>query len=195
MQHEESAWAKMNDIYGPLVYRWCRRRGLQANDAADVMQDVLVGVSKSLSNFKRSERGGSFRRWLRSITENKIVDYFRNTKRRAEVVGGLENSIDFSPQLSPPSETGDERDERRFVVHRALKLLKEEFSPSHWNAFWRTTADGLSAVEVAQELGISPGNVRQIKFRILRRLRDELSELEDFEDTGAGETGIESKPL
>ncbi|MEO1529389.1 MAG: sigma-70 family RNA polymerase sigma factor [Planctomycetota bacterium] len=185
----------MNDIYGPLVYRWCRRRGLQASDAADVMQDVLVGVSKSLSNFQKSDRGPSFRRWLRSITENKIVDHFRASKRRAEVLGTLEETRQPSIHTVSPTDTNEEQDERRFVVHHALMLLKSEFSEPHWTAFWRTTVEGLTAVAVSEELGISPGNVRQIKFRILRRLRDELAELEEFEPDGSDESGAEGQVL
>src|SRR5436309_658081 len=33
---DRDAWSRLAKLYGPLVYGWCRRRGLRAEDAADV---------------------------------------------------------------------------------------------------------------------------------------------------------------
>ena len=63
-----------------------------------------------------------------------------------------------------------------YLLRRALELIRVEFEEPTWQAFWRTTADGLSAIDVAAELGLSPGAVRQAKYRVLRRLRQELDE-------------------
>ena len=41
------AWQEFVQIYGPVVYRFARNRGLQDADAADLMQDVLRSVARN----------------------------------------------------------------------------------------------------------------------------------------------------
>jgi RNA polymerase sigma-70 factor (ECF subfamily) len=36
--NEATAWRRLAALYTPLVYSWARRAGLQAEDAADVVQ-------------------------------------------------------------------------------------------------------------------------------------------------------------
>jgi hypothetical protein len=40
--HDPEAWRRLVRVYGPLIYSWCRRAGLQAADAADVDQEVYL---------------------------------------------------------------------------------------------------------------------------------------------------------
>ncbi|MFK8114282.1 MAG: RNA polymerase sigma factor [Rubripirellula sp.] len=173
----------MSDIYGPLVYRWCRRKGIQANDAADIMQHVLMAVSRNLESYKQTDQQGSFRRWLHGIASRKIVDHFR--QQAGQPTHAFDNQLEHTMAPEEESTTSlvmDEED-KRLVVRRALASLREQYSETHWNAFWRTAIDGQPAPAIADELGIKPASVRQIKFRILRRLRDELAELEAFDDS------------
>ena len=39
------AWQTFVDVYAPLVYSYCRRKGLQEADASDVTQEVLTQVA------------------------------------------------------------------------------------------------------------------------------------------------------
>jgi len=61
---------------------------------------------------------------------------------------------------------------------RALELIRAEFEDRTWQAFWRVTVDGQPTKDVAQELGVTPSAVRLAKSRVLRRLREELGDLE-----------------
>ena len=44
-RRDPEAWQRLCDVYGPLVYKWCRRAGVGAEDAADVFQEVFLGVA------------------------------------------------------------------------------------------------------------------------------------------------------
>jgi len=59
-----------------------------------------------------------------------------------------------------------------------LDVLRGEFEDRTWQAFWLTAVQGKPAQEVAAELGLAPGTVRQAKYKILKRLREELDEAE-----------------
>jgi RNA polymerase sigma-70 factor (ECF subfamily) len=63
------------------------------------------------------------------------------------------------------------------LVGAALRLMQAEFEPTTWQACWEHVVSGKSAAEVAAELGLTAGAVRAAKFRVLCRLRQELSGL------------------
>ena len=75
-QHDAAAWSRMADLYGPLVFYWCRRSQLQQADAADVVQNVFTAVAGAIAGYER-RADGNFRGWLWTITRNKINDHFR----------------------------------------------------------------------------------------------------------------------
>jgi len=59
---DDQAWSQFVDIYAPLVYGYARKHGLQDADAADVTQEVLRSVARSIDHgvALRGERNGVF---------------------------------------------------------------------------------------------------------------------------------------
>ena len=148
-------------------------------DAADLRQEVLQAVWKSVDKFERDQAGSTFRGWLRRITQNKVRDHFRRHDGEAQGVGGS-SARDRLAQLPWPQPPGDEvgSDDaaERALVGRALALIRVEFEERTWAAFWRTAVDGRAAKDVAGDLGMSAGAVRVAKSRVLHRLREELGD-------------------
>ncbi|MDY0166995.1 MAG: hypothetical protein RBS80_10655 [Thermoguttaceae bacterium] len=68
------------------------------------------------------------------------------------------------------------------VWHRAVKLVQAEFEASTWRAFWRVAVDGQRPADVAEELGMTLHAVYKAKSRVLRRVRQELADLEEADD-------------
>src|SRR3954465_3683456 len=58
---DAGAWGRLARLNGPLVYAWCRRAGLQAADAEDVLQDVFVTVAARVGEFRHGGAGETFR--------------------------------------------------------------------------------------------------------------------------------------
>ena len=169
---DRDAWSRLAKLYGPLVYGWCRRRGLQAEDAADVVQEVFRAVAGHIQDFK----SGSFRGWLWTITRNKMLDHHRRNQRQPEAVGGS----DAQQRMQQISESLDESEAESSasgnLVRRALDLIRPDFTEASWQAFWRVVMEDQSAADVAQSLGISVNAVYVAKSRVLHRLRDELGD-------------------
>ena len=46
---DHAAWVEFVDIYEPLTYRLLRRYGLQDADAAEIMQELFLAVSRRSS--------------------------------------------------------------------------------------------------------------------------------------------------
>ncbi|MEX0586820.1 MAG: sigma-70 family RNA polymerase sigma factor [Pirellulales bacterium] len=175
---DASAWQRLADLYGPLVYYWCRRAGLQDADTADVVQNAFVAVAASIDGY-RQRPGATFRGWLWTVTRSKVNDHFRRRQAEGPAAGGsqaqqrLAELVDYQPNEEVDN---DDQAETTALVHRTLRAIRGEFEHSTWTAFWRTVVGGERPVDVAAETGVTPNAVRQAKRRVLRRLREELGE-------------------
>ena len=66
------AWSQFVDIYGPLIYRFGRRKGLQDADATDLMQDVFDLIAQNIVKFNYNPDVGKFRSWLFVVASNAL---------------------------------------------------------------------------------------------------------------------------
>src|SRR5207253_345820 len=144
---------------------------LQPADADDLVQDVLAAVVRGVPGFRHAGRTGSFRAWLRTITANRLRDYWRARPAPAPADLGV-LADDLAADDSGLSRAWDlEHD--RYVLDRLMDLIEPEFTPDTWAAFRAHVLEGGSADAVAAALGTSPNAVFIAKSRVLRRLRDE----------------------
>lgn len=179
----------MSAIYGPLVYQWGRRCGLPAEDAADIVQEVFGVLSQRISDYRGA---GKFRGWLWMITRNKVRDHQRRSQDRAVATGGttanyhLQQLADDAPEpwsadneKSSPEQTGlTQRSITELgLAARTLELVRAEFEPTTWQAFMIATLEKRTAADIAAALGITKHAVHQAKYRVLRRIRQELDEI------------------
>ncbi len=178
------AWQRLVDLYGPVVYRWCRQSGVGRDDAADVVQEVFTSVATHVADFRREAPGDSFAAWLGTITRNKVRDWFRRRRGRPEAQGGtdayehlLQISECSEPCISKTTSTGGRLDADGGLSHRGLELIRAEFENRTWEAFWRAAIQRQYPADVADDLGISVNAVYKAKSRVLRRLRQELGDL------------------
>lgn len=171
------AWERISLVYGPLVYQWARQHGMQSQDAADIMQDVLHAVTTNIGRFQTT--GGTFRGWLWTITRNKVRDHHRTQAKREQALGGTDAYGQLQRMAEAPAarNSDDGQSEMRGIHRRALELMQTDFEPQTWQAFWRTAVDVEPPAEVAASLGVSKWTVYKARSRVLQRLRDEFADL------------------
>ena len=112
----------------------------------------------------------SFRAWLAVVVGNKWHEL--NRKRRPVPIAANELR-----DIPGPADDFDDREYRAFISGRALQLLKDEFAPVTWKAFWAVVVEDRPANDVAAELQTTPNAVYLARGRVLRRLREELAGL------------------
>ncbi|MGA2799323.1 MAG: sigma-70 family RNA polymerase sigma factor [Thermoguttaceae bacterium] len=180
------AWRRLVDLYGQVVYRWCRKSGLKAEDAADAVQEVFAAVSTHVADFRREKPCDSFTAWLSSITRNKICDHFRRISGRAQAQGGT-RAQDRMQEIAQPDpaatlenwpSAADLLEAEKILSQRAVDLVRAEFEQRTWQAWWKTAIEGRPAADVAVEMGMSLAAVYKAKSRVLLRLRQELADLQ-----------------
>ena len=176
---DEQAWCALTELYGPLVYHWCRRMGLDSHQAADIFQEVFASVARTIGDYELDAKHGSFRGWLWRITRNKILDGYRRNQKHPAAEGGTEAMMRFADHADPftdESQDDEDRTESSSLIHRAMELIRPEFEPKTWDAFFRATVKQEPTTEIAAEMNMSKASVRQAKSRVLRRLRAIIDE-------------------
>lgn len=180
-QMQPEAWGRLVEVFGPIVYRWCRQSGLSGHDSSDVVQEVFASVSRGIGNFHRSQEDQSFRNWLATITRNRIRDFWRRTAKQPDAIGGTAANLGLQNMADPIEASLDvtisAENMEGEISRRVLDMVRSEFEERSWLAFRMTAVEGQIAADVATELGMSVASVYQAKSRILRRLRHQLGEL------------------
>ena len=170
------AWTCFVEVYGPLIYRFARKKGLQDADAADVMQDVLRIVAEAIKQLEYDSRRGSFRAWLFTVVRNRLLRFWSRQDRAGRGTGdsSVHQKLHEIPAAEvPPDAVWDEEFVRcRFAW--AAKVVRGQVQPATWEAFWKTAIEGRTGQEVAQALGISVAAVYLAKSRVMARLKEQL---------------------
>jgi RNA polymerase sigma-70 factor (ECF subfamily) len=173
-QSDQPAWNEFVSIYGPVIYGFARRRGLQDADAADIMQDVLRSVTTAIQRLDYDPRQGRFRGWLFTLTRNRVLTLLssRNGKARGTGDSNVQSLLTAQPDRGADQEEEWEQDYRRSLTAVVLEELREEFREKIWQAFWQTAVEARPVAEVARSLGMSVGAVYVAKSRVLARARE-----------------------
>ncbi len=175
------AWQRLVECYQPRLLAKCRRQGLNEAAAEDVIQNVWISVSRSLFKLSATVGRGAFRAWLWRITQRRIMDYRR--RQLHEPLGAGGSTMLGRLQDFPADDDGDVGEpiwsgsKVRFNTSKwqsVLDRISVDYHPKTWQAFLRNAVDGRTTEQVAQEFNMSVVNVRQLRSRILRRLRNEI---------------------
>lgn len=177
---DREAWNRFDAIYRPVIYRLARRARWQHNDANDLVQQVMLSVSKAIPNWEKDPNRGTFRSWLHRVARNALISSIRG-QRAMQFVDETTDMGCAALQESTPDELDlwIEQEYCRSRIRWAAEQVRDEFTNTSWRAFWMTTLDEASVIDTAEQLKISIGSVYAARSRIMRRLqeiaRDEAS--------------------
>lgn len=177
------AWQEFMKLYGPVVYGFARKRGLQDADAADLMQDVMRSVATSIGRLDYDRSQGTFRGWLFTITRNRVFNFLSARRNRPQGSGdtGVNQMLDAHPASSDGADMWEVEYQRRLAA-LAMERVKSEFQENTWQAFWQTAVEGIGAAEVSSKLGMSTGAIYVAKSRVLARLKEEVEAMQRQEE-------------
>jgi len=170
------AWWRLVSRYSSIIMAWARHAGLQEADAADVLQEVLIAVHRGLRRFQHPLRVQAFRNWLWMITRRKVIDASRRRPCYSNAPAATLDIARDQPVYVRMDPSGQSERSVEYLGRLGdLDALRQKFQPHVWDAFWRTTVDEQPAVEVAAELGMTPGAVRVARHRVLARIRASIA--------------------
>jgi RNA polymerase sigma-70 factor (ECF subfamily) len=158
-QQDPSRFAELYEKNFHRVYAFVVRRVRDRAEAEDVTAEVFHEALRSLGRFQW--RGAPFSSWLLRIAANTLADRWQLAARN----GG--NSI----QEISETDCGVEAEaEQRAMLYQ----LVDRLSPDQRLVILRRFVDQKSVREISQELGRSEGAVKQLQFRALESLRNQV---------------------
>jgi RNA polymerase sigma-70 factor (ECF subfamily) len=174
---DQLAWQDFVARYSPLVQEWCRHWGLQRADADDVLQNVLLELSRQMSRFEY-DPSGSFRGWLKTVTYRAWCDFLERRRRDVgsgdSVVLQLLHSVEARDNFLKQFEEEWDRE----LLAEAMQAVHRRVQAHTWEAFRLMTHENLSGPEVAARLGMKVGAVWVAKSKVQRMLLEEIRRLD-----------------
>jgi len=171
---DPNAWIEFVDRYGRRIYEWCIHRKLQAADAEDVTQNVLAKLAIKLESFEY-DPSMTFRGWLRRITENALVDFFREQSSRGvreeiELLNDAEARADLAERLEAAFDLE--------LFEEARSRVQRRVEPRRWRAWEMTAVLNVPGQEVATELNMNLPTVYSSRYQVQKMIADEARQLE-----------------
>ncbi|MFO0940012.1 MAG: sigma-70 family RNA polymerase sigma factor [Pirellulales bacterium] len=171
---DREAWEAFVAIYQPIVYSYCRRKSLQASDAADVAQEVLTRLARAMKSFEYQPELGGFRKWLGTVVLNEIARFVGKQQKDRQSISNEQAEFNSITR-------GEDWDDHfhSSLLQIALSQIESEFEPETWAAFGRVWLESKSALQAAHELSITVEKIYVAKSRVLKRLRLEVLRLSE----------------
>ena len=169
------AWNEFYQIYAPLIYRFALSRGLNHADAEEIRSSCYETIVKNIESFEYEKQKGGFKAWLRRVVTNRVIDLKR--KRMAEP--GYDTQLNrVAATEKSPDEMFDEQWKSNHLNY-CLKKLKPQFDQTKFQAFM-LLLEGNSVELVCEKLSLNANQVYKAKSRILKLVRQELNQIEEF---------------
>ena len=171
----ELGWNEFADKYSRIIAGFARNAGLPAQEADDVLQDVLMGFFRVSDRFEYDPKKGRFRGYLKRVTLNAI----RARHRKKRPTTGFDDTVD--PPVESDLDAAWDRQWTEQLLQRAMGEARNEVEERTWQAFELYGVRGVPAEEVAKETDMTPAAIRHAKMRLTRRVREIVERIRDDE--------------
>ena len=164
---QPDAVGELYELYGATVYRVALRLVNSAADAEDVVQDVFVGLGRSLVSY---EGRGSLEGWMKRVTSRTALMRLRRQRSR--------NEISLEAGLPSWSASASSSPTDRLTLEAALGELPEALRV----VFVLKEVEGYTHQEIGEMLGIRPGTS---KIRLYRARKELQMSIEGTHDSSS----------
>ena len=167
-QKTPDAFASLHEKYAAGIYSLALRMVRHTSDAEDITQDVLIRAFERLPR----ERRVLLRPWLYRLTLNRCYDHFRAAARRqpaSDRAGRMRRRDSLGPADAEPVSPLDLFEQAE--LSRLFEATLNDLTRRQRAALLLKDVHGLSLVEVADCLEVTPGSVEVLLARARRAFR------------------------
>lgn len=169
LRGDAGAWSQIYQSHFERLYRDVFFLVGDPAMAEELVQETFAAAMVSVERF---DRRSSVLAWLRGIAHNLVRKHWRRHVRRGRAYDRLQRAPELDDVRSDPE--ADHLQERRAEI---LEALLAELPDTLREVFVLRDVQGLDVPEVAERLGITPGNVRVRANRARAQLREHLAAL------------------
>jgi RNA polymerase sigma-70 factor, ECF subfamily len=166
-KRDRGAFACLYDRYVEQVYQFIYRRVKDHTIAEDITARVFFRALESLPRFEW--RGIPFGGWLTRIAANLIHDHAGDAQRHVSLRARADDGMDMA--------TPGPSIEEQYVDRQASSMLWQTVAAlpmSEQQVVVYRFARDMSVREIATAMGRTEGAVKQLLFRAVKRLRQQL---------------------
>jgi len=162
-QKDPSRFAELYEAHFEQVYAYVAHRVHDRADSEDLTAEVFQQALANLAKFEW--RGVPFRAWLYRIAANAITDRWQ-LRAREQGSPAADHAADR------PAQFDLEEVERRARLYRLVRTLP----PEQRRVIEMRFAEEKSIREIAQQMKRTSGAIKQLQFRAIQNLREQLDE-------------------
>ncbi len=174
---DAEAWKELVGIYQRFVMQLLCRLGVAVSAREDLVQEVIIEMWKGLDNYDSGR--ALFRTWLRAVTRNTAITYFRKTKHIQTYSMDDEQAFHRLELLTNPELDAIIEDEwKAHITELAFERVRGVFSGKAMEVFLLSMED-VEVKEIARRHRLSTDSVYTLRNRVKTRLVREVRELID----------------
>ena len=179
----ESIWNACSDQLRAFI----SKRISNSSMIDDILQDVFIKIHENIDTVKDEAKISS---WIYQITRNSIIDYYRKNKIRLTDINSFsEHELNALHDKDPLIENEHEK-----LIASGLQKMIDVLPEKYAQALYMVEIKGMSQVELANKLKISPSGAKSRVQRGRAMLKDSLMNCCHYEFDKYG-TVISSHPI
>lgn len=167
---DEAAFAELYENYYTPIFRFILKKVSDAELAEDLTQTVFMKVWRTAKDLATEHPAPLA--YFYTVARNLVTDYYR--KQKTVSLEAMDEEQDVLQNLPSdeldPQQQMEGRDAEKFV-----KGLLEDIKPEYREVLDLKFIKGYSNAEVAEKLGKTEMNIRQIQVRALRKLKSQFN--------------------
>jgi RNA polymerase sigma-70 factor (ECF subfamily) len=162
---DESALRAIWTQHAPRIDALVRRLVGDADQAADVAQEVWIQIFRALPGYRGDSQ---FSTWAHRIAVNRTLNALRSLRRVSRI------EVDIEEDSFSVEHDGD-----RSMLAQTIDEAVQKLSPGARHVFVLHDVEGYTHEEIAAELGITSGGSKSQLFKARAKLRRLLASLMD----------------
>jgi RNA polymerase sigma-70 factor (ECF subfamily) len=184
---DRRAWSQFLKLYLPMIRAWGRRFGMQDDDVEELAGRLLAKLVEALPRFDYDPGKGSFRGWLKTVTQREVSNLARERRRRLPGADATGRSAVYDLLLQHADDVDDLvaslHDRSEILLRSVQDALKEVQGACQgeeqksWDLFRRIFLEGQGIEPVAAEFGLSYHAAAMRVQRIKKKVRGRALEL------------------
>lgn len=169
----DESWREFFDLYWKLIYNAARRHGLREFEAQDVVQEIMLELTRSLKTFNYDPKKGSFKAWLRRETYWRVTDHLRAVRKfePLEKADHIPAECDFSEFW--------EKEWADNLISAAIDRAKLKLRPRQFQIYSYCVLQKNGPRKTAQTFQVNGPQVYLNNHRVSRLIEAEIKKLRE----------------
>jgi DNA-directed RNA polymerase specialized sigma24 family protein len=169
-EHDRGAWRHLLDAYGSVLFARYVQVGVSPDEADELTMEVLAEVVRCIPRY----RHGSFRGWLWTLANRKLLDHFRRSHRQRDRADGGSEAAERLAQLASREDWQAKED--ALFAHEMLSRMCElrGWSTLERTKVWDYLSGSISGSQAARDCRLSAAAFYQRISRLMSDLRQAI---------------------